>query len=191
MALAIFALAWMLSTMFRDWPKPHQEPHIVSEIRWKKEDANPGEVVGSKIVLKLEEHYPTRFAATIEGSKSVLSDEDDEGDFWKNDRIYILRPQVEGSASKATGTLLFHPEWLQFKRGVNKMLLKKYHGYFSYRPSMEELLLNPECLFKEVWGRVYRIQNPDLLAKSELLQSDLRVPDAIGKVTSLRDEGSG
>ncbi len=190
MTLAVFALVWMLATLFRNWPKTHMGLYIVPEIRWMREDASPEELIGSKIEVRLEENLPfrTRFTAIIEGAKTIRTDEDEDDDraFWKDDRVYVLRPREDSSAGKAEqGPLLFHPEWVRFKRGKWNMLMKKYHGRFSYRPSMEELLLNPECLFREIWGRVWkdRIRNANLLAKSELSTSDLKVPDALGKIT--------
>ncbi|TMI63829.1 hypothetical protein E6H12_05110, partial [Candidatus Bathyarchaeota archaeon] len=109
-ALMFFSLPWMVVTLLKDWPKPPKGPHIVSEIKWSRQDASPQELVGEKILVILEGRYPRkRFVSTIEGYRPILMDPTEDGS-WESDRLYVLRPAQD---SIEAGPFLFHPDWVQ------------------------------------------------------------------------------
>ena len=178
-ALLFFSLPWMVVTLLKDWPKPPKGPHIVSEIKWLRQDASPQELVGLKILVILEGRYPRkRFVSVIEGYRSILMEIEEDG--WENDRVYILRS--DQNPLEATH-ILFHPNWVRFKRGAQHRLRKECKGAFSYRPSMEELLLNKERPLREIYGIVYKTQNPDTLTSPQIPWSLLTVmTSAYGRV---------
>ena len=176
----LFGGIWMLATLLLDWPKLPKGPRIFSVIRWSRQDASPKEVVGLRVAVRLEEHPMKRtHQCNVEGYRLAMMDiEDDNG--RDNDRIYILRPET--SPLKTTH-LLFHPEWVEFRRGAMQRLRKMCGGNFSYEPSMEELLLNQKGPVNEVCGRVYEIQNPDALTAPKIHYSLLTtMTSAYGKV---------
>ncbi|SRR6266487_532587 len=174
----LFGGVWMLATLLLGWPKLPKGPRIFSVIRWSRQDASPQEVVGLRVAVRLEEHPMKRtLQCNIEAYKLAIMDiEDDNDNGRENDRVYILRPETK--LLKATH-LLFHPEWVQFKRGARQKLRKKCGGDFSYQPSVEELLLNQKGPLKEVCGRIYETQNPDTLAASEIPYSLLAVMTSV------------
>jgi hypothetical protein len=180
MVLIVFGLAWMLATLILPWPRPFKGPRIVPEIKWSRQDTPPQEVVGLRIVVTLEGHYPRRtFASRIEGYRPILMDLGTD-DARENDRIYILKP--EQNPLEAT-RILFHPVWVRFKRGAQRKLSKEGKGAFSYRPSMEELLLNKEGPFREIYGMIYKTQNPDTLTLPQIPWSLVTVmASAYGRV---------
>ena len=184
-ALAVFGGVWMLATLLLNWPKLPKGPHLVSEIRWSRQDTPPREIVGLKIVVRLEGHYPRRtFPSTIEGYIPILMDPA-EDESWENDRVYVLRPDQN---SLETGPFLFHPDWVQFKRGALKKLRKECGVTFSYRASMEELILNQGAPFKEIYGIIYKPQNPDTLTMPKIPWSLLKVMNsAYGRVGLSRE----
>ena len=184
-ALMFFSLPWMVVTLLKDWPKPPKGPHIVSEIKWSRQDASPQELVGEKILVILEGRYPRkRFVSTIEGYRPILMDPT-EDERWESDRLYVLRPAQD---SIEAGPFLFHPDWVQFKRGALKMLRKECGGAFSYRASMEELILNQGAPFKEIYGIIYKAQNPDTFTMPKIPWSLLEVMNsAYGRVGLSRE----
>ncbi len=172
----LFGVVWMLATLLLDWPKPPKGPRIFSVIKWSRQDASPQEVVGLRVAVRLEEHPLKRtLRCNIEGYKLAIMDIEDDNDNdngGENERLYILRP--DRNPLEATH-ILFHPEWVRFKRGARQRLRKKCGGDFSYQPSVEELLLDQKGPLKEVCGRIYETQNPDTLAASKIPYSLLTV----------------
>jgi hypothetical protein len=180
----LFGTGWMLGTLLKDWPKLPKGPRIVSAIKWARQNATPQELLGVRIEVTLEEHYrKKRFLSTIEGYKPILIDpESDDG--YEDYRVYSLRP--EQNPLEATH-IFFYPEWARFKRGAQRRLRKACKGAFSYRPSIEELLLNQESPLREIYGMIYKVQNPDILAKPKIPWSLLtNMTSAYGKVSPLQ-----
>jgi len=164
-ALTIFGLAWMLTTLLLSWPRPLKGPQIIPNIRWSRQDSSPQDVVGFRIVVTLEGHYPRKtFTSRIEGYRPIVMDLEAD-DAIENDRVYVLKP--EQSDLEAT-SIFFHPEWVRFKRGAQRKLRKMCKGSFSFKPSIEELLLNQEGPFREIYGKIYKVQNPDTLTKHQI-----------------------
>ncbi len=179
----LFGGAWIPATLLLDWPKLPKGPHIVSEIKWSRQDADPQELLGLRVAVTLEGRYPRKsFVSTIEGHRPILMDLGVD-DAEENDRIYVLRS--EQNPLEAT-RILFHPHWVQFKRGALKKLRKECRGAFSYGPSMEELLLNQRTSFKGIYGIIYKTQNPDTLARPQIPWSLLSVmTSSYGEVAPL------
>jgi hypothetical protein len=139
--------------------------------------------------VTLEGRYPRkRFLSTVEGYKPILMDLE-RHDNWENDRVYALIP--EPNPLEATH-IFFCPEWARFKRGTQRRLRKACKGAFSYTPSIEELLLNKESPLREIYGRVYLVQNPGTLAKAEIPWSLLTaMTSAYGRVGPCRNLPAG
>jgi hypothetical protein len=168
----LFGAAWMLVTLLKDWPKLPKGPRIVSEIKWSRQDATPQELLGLRIEVTLEGHYPRkRFLSTVEGYRPILMELKDDNS-RENDRVYALRP--EPNQLEAT-QIFFYPEWARFKRGARRRLRKACKGTFSYTPSIEELLLNQESPMREIYGKIYKVQDPDNLPKPGIPWSVLTV----------------
>ncbi len=183
MGLAVFSLVWMLVTLFLPWPKPRRAPRIWRHLRWPGEATPPEEIMGRRVLLKLVKPFNWRkTSATIHGFMPAPPEDHEEEDGplpWeeesvgKQDRLYsLLLEEKLGNIDKEGAQVLFHPGWVEFKRGV-KRRLRSHYSNFSYRPSVEDLLLNPQCRFKAIVGWVYRIQNPNIVTKSELQWSDV------------------
>ena len=188
MVLAVFSLVWMLTTLFLPWPKPRMGPMIWRHLRWPSQDVPPKEIIGRRVLLKhVEPLYRRKASATIHSYISAPAEKNEEGEETAEveDRLYTLQLEGKlGDIAKEGEHLLFHPEWVEFKRGVERRLRKQHHGNFSYRPSLEDLLLNPHCQFKAIVGSVYSIQNPDITTKPDLKWSDLTAI-AFGKIDPL------
>lgn len=106
MGLIVFSLAWMLTTLLLPWPRPFKGPQIVPQISWSKQDAPPQEVVGLRIVITLEGHYPRRtFVSRIEGCRPILM-ELERNETGETDRVYVLRTEEN---AKEAGQFLFIP----------------------------------------------------------------------------------
>jgi len=119
------------------------------------EDASPEKLNGFKVMMQLEEHpFNRKFWATITGHKPHPQ--------YDTSRLYILL--LDSETVKAIGEreyLLFHPQGVIHydKDKLLGSLMKKYRT-FECRPSMEDLLLNPDCLFSGLLGRVYAPKDP-------------------------------
>lgn len=176
MTLAVFGLVWMLATLFLDWPRPHQGPWVMPVVKWPREDASPEEIVGHRVLVRPEEPlHRGKLLASVDGHRSSPHDWENGHDAEDNDRLYIFKLDPESAGSFGHGEyIFFHPEWVRFKRGVQKRLMGGHRGFF-HKASMEDLLLNPNCMFKGIFGRLYAIQNPGILTKPALQSSDLKV----------------
>jgi len=130
---------------------------IIPHVHLPMEAASPDELNGVRVRMQLEEHrFEKKFQATIVGHKPHPS--------YKTSRLplYILR--VDQKTVKSLDEkehLLFHPQGvIDFDKGsILGSLMKKYHT-FDCKPSMEDLLLNPNCLFSGLIGRVYAPKDP-------------------------------
>ena len=177
--LALFALAWIVITHLLKWPGPYPGPQVLPVIRWPKEQAGLEEIKGQRLLMKLVKHpYRREMLLSIEGYMPGPNG-------W--DRFYGLKvDQATASSIGEEGPLLFHPDNVFFeKRRDLQRFRRKYHKGFIFRPSIEELLLNPETLFKLIKGRVCKVKDLDLLSNPSLQWSDVRLI-AFGKVYPLR-----
>ena len=153
---------------------------IIPRVHLPMEDASPEELNGVKVRMQLEEHrFEKKFQATIVGHKPHPN--------IKTSRPYILRLDPKTVKSLGEGEhLLFHPEGLiDFDKGsILGNLMKKYRN-FHCKPSMEDLLLNPKCLFSGLIGRVYAPKDP-FTQSPEAAMLDFS-PISYGKVFPPRD----
>ena len=129
---------------------------IIPHVHLPMEDASPEELNGVKVKMQLEEHrFEKKFQATIVGHKPHPNE-------TSRLPLYILR--LDQKTAKSVGEkehVLFHPQGIiDFDRSsILESLMKKYHT-FDCKPSMEDLLLNPNCLYSGLIGRVYAPKDP-------------------------------
>ena len=154
---------------------------VIPHVHLPMEDASPEKLNGFKVMMQLEEHpFNKKFWATITGHMPHPQ--------YATSRLYTLR--LDPETVKAIGErayLLFLPQGVidYDKEKLLGSLMKKYRT-FECKPSMEDLLLNSDCLFSGLLGRVYAPKDP-FAPSPEAAVLDITLI-AYGKVFPLRDQ---
>ena len=125
--------------------KRNSQKRVVKKLT-QEEEKEIQPILGQRVKMKLEEHnFENEFSATISRS-TVKGDET-----W-----YVIEPDKSAQTRLHVTHLLFHPESATFNRGFRSQSKKDLNRgvIYSYTPSLEDLLLNPQSVYEAITGRV-------------------------------------